>query len=87
VGFTIRETTKVEAIDVKIYNRKEIMHNTHFQQYLTRPHALGELGIAMADAKAFLPVYATKKEAKEAVQDLSNDLTHLQGRWSSINKN
>ncbi len=62
------------------------MHNTHFHQYLTRLHELGELGIAMDEAKDFLAAYATKKEAKEAVQDLSNDLTHLQSRWSSLEK-
>jgi hypothetical protein len=54
------------------------MHDTNFQQYLTRLHELGELGIAMDEAKDFLAIYTTKKEAKEAVQDLSNGLTNLQ---------
>jgi len=62
------------------------MHNTNFQQYLMRLHELGEFGIAMDEAKDFLAVYALKKVSKEAVQDLSNDLTHLQSRWSSLER-
>ena len=62
------------------------MHNTHFQQYLTRLHALGEFGIAMDEAKDFLAVYAAKKGTNDVLSEWANDLTHLQGRWSSLEK-
>ena len=37
------------------------MNNTNFQQHLIRLHELGEIGIAMDEAKDFLEMYGAKK--------------------------